>query len=48
MVPDFGAEEDGGKGARRWYRDRMKNLSPERGDEVGECLQEVLAVWDEM
>jgi len=26
----------------------MKDLSPERGDEMGECLQEVLAVGDEI
>jgi hypothetical protein len=47
MAPDFGAQEDGGERACRWYRDRMKDLSPERGDEMGECLGEVLAVGDE-
>jgi hypothetical protein len=47
VAPNFGAQEDGGKRAGRRYRDRMQDLSPERGDEVGECLSEVLAVGDE-
>jgi hypothetical protein len=38
MVPDFGTKKDGGKWAKHRYRDRMKNLGSERGDEVGECL----------
>jgi hypothetical protein len=48
MAPDFGAQEDGRERACRRYRDCMEDLSPERGDEVGECLGEVLAVGDEM
>ena len=48
MAPDFGAQEDGRERACRRYRDRMKDLSPEGGDEVGECLSEVLTVGDEM
>ena len=47
MAPDFGAQEDGGKRTGRRYRNRMKDLGPERGDKVGECLSEVLAVGDE-
>jgi hypothetical protein len=47
MAPNFGAQEDGRERAGRRYRYRMKDLSPERGDEVGECLGKVLAVWDE-
>jgi hypothetical protein len=47
VAPDFGAQENGGKRAGRRYRNRMKDLSPEGGDEVGECLSEVLAVGDE-
>jgi hypothetical protein len=47
MEPDFGAQKDGRERAGRRYRNRMQDLSPERGDEVGECLSEVLAVWDE-
>jgi hypothetical protein len=47
VVPDFGAQEDGRERARRWYRDRMNDLGPERGDEMGECLSEVLAVENE-
>ena len=47
MAPDFGAQEDGGKRAGRRYRDRMQDLSPERGDEMGECLSKVLDAGDE-
>ena len=47
MAPNFGAQEDGGKRASRWYRNCMRDLGPEGGDEVGECLSEVLAVGDE-
>jgi hypothetical protein len=47
VVPNFGAQEDGRERACRRYRNRVKDLSPERGDEVGECLSEVLAVGDE-
>jgi hypothetical protein len=47
VAPDFGAQEDGGKRACQWYPNRMKDLSPERGDEVGECLGEVLGAGDE-
>jgi len=47
VAPNFGAQEDRGKRACRWYSNRMKDLSPERGDEMGECLSEVLAVGDE-
>jgi len=47
MAPYFGAQIDGGKRARRRYRDRMKCEGPERGDEVGECLCEVLDAGDE-
>jgi hypothetical protein len=47
MVPNFGAQEDGRERARRRYRDHIKDLSPERGDEVGECLSEVLVVGNE-
>jgi hypothetical protein len=35
MAPDFGAQEDRGKGAHQWYRDRMKDMSSKRGDKVG-------------
>ena len=47
MAPDFGAQEDGGKRASRQYPNRMKDFSPERGDKVGECLGEVLAIGNE-
>jgi hypothetical protein len=47
MAPDFGAQEDGGKRAGRQYPNCMKNFSPERGDEVGECLGEVLDAGEE-
>ena len=47
MAPDFGAQEDGGERTCRRYRDHMKDFSPERGDEVGECLSEVLDAGDE-
>jgi hypothetical protein len=48
VAPNFGAQEDGRERACQWYRDYVKDLSPEGGDEVGECLSEVLAVGDEM
>jgi hypothetical protein len=47
VASDFGTQKDGRERACRWYRDRMKDLSPEGGDEMGECLSEVLAVGDE-
>jgi hypothetical protein len=47
MAPYFGAQEDGGKWARQWYRDHMKDLGPERSDKMGKCLCEVLAVGNE-
>jgi hypothetical protein len=47
VVSDFGTQEDGRERAGRQYRNRMKDFSPEGGDEVGECLSEVLAVGDE-
>ena len=47
MAPNFGTQEDGRERARRWYRNRMKDLSPKGGDKVGECLSEVLDVGDE-
>jgi hypothetical protein len=47
VAPNFGAQVDGRERAYRRYRDRMKDLSSEGGDEVGECLSEVLAVGDE-
>ena len=47
MAPDFGAQENGGKGACRRYPNRVKDFSPERGDKMGECLGEVLDARDE-
>jgi hypothetical protein len=47
MAPYFGTQEDGGEWACRRYRYHIKDLSPERGDKVGECLGEVLAIGDE-
>jgi hypothetical protein len=44
MAPNFGTQIDGGEWARRWYRDHVKVLSSERGDEMWECLREVLGV----
>jgi hypothetical protein len=38
MAPYFGVQEDGGEWAQQRYKDYMKDLSLERGDEVGECL----------